>query len=71
MAITEQIQVYVQQLPTASQTEVLDFIEYLLAKAECQEERECSELSLSLALRGTEEDEKATYTTTDLKVTFK
>jgi hypothetical protein len=70
MAITEKIQLYVQQLPSPFQAEVLDFIEYLLAKAERQEDRDWSEVSLRLAMQGMENEETPTYTTADLKVVF-
>jgi hypothetical protein len=74
MAITERIQQYVQRLPAAFQTEVLDFVEYLVAKAERnagrEEERDWSALSLTLAMRGMEDDNIPAYTTADLKVVF-
>ena len=74
MAITERIQQYVQRLPTAFQTEVLDFVEYLVAKAERktgrEEERDWAALSLTLAMRGMEDDNVPAYTTADLKVVF-
>ena len=74
MAITDRIQQYVQRLPTSFQTEVLDFVEYLLAKAEREtgreEERAWSALSLSLAMRGMEDENTPTYTTADLKEVF-
>jgi hypothetical protein len=42
MAVAQQIQESVQRLPATFQAEVLDFVEYLLVKAErealCQEE---------------------------------
>ena len=70
MAIAEKIQLYVQKLPSLFQAEVLDFIEYLLAKAERQEDSDWSELSLTFAMRGMEEEETPTYTPADLKVVF-
>jgi len=74
MVITERIQQYVQRLPTSFQVEVLDFVEYLLAKAEReaarQEEKAWSDLSLSFAMRGMEDENTPTYTTDDLKVVF-
>jgi ribonucleotide reductase beta subunit family protein with ferritin-like domain len=70
MAITEKIQQYVQKLPAAFQAEVLDFVEYLFAKAERQEAREWSDLSLAFAMRGMEDDASPLYTTADLKVIF-
>jgi hypothetical protein len=48
---------------------LLDLIRYLLMKAERQEAREWSSLSLSSAMRGME-DENPLYTLSDLKVMF-
>ena len=63
-----------QRLPTSFQVEVLDFVEYLLAKAEReavrQKEKAWSDLSLSIAMRGMEDEDTPTYTTGDLKVVF-
>ena len=74
MVITERIQRRIQELPASFQTEVLDFVEYLLAKADRetlrQEERDWSSLSLTLAMRGMEDEEAPAYTTSDLKVVF-
>ena len=74
MVITERIQQYVQRLPASFQVQVLDFVEYLLAKAERevvrQEERAWSNLSLSFAMRGMEDEDTPVYTTSDLKVAF-
>ena len=74
MVIAERIQQYVQRLPTSFQVEVLDFVEYLLAKAEReavrQEKEAWSNLSLSFAMRGMEDKDTPTYTTDDLKVVF-
>jgi len=70
MAIVERIQQYVQKLPTSFQAEVLDFVEYLLAKAERREEGDWSDLSLALAMRGMEDENTLIYTSSDLKVVF-
>jgi len=74
MAIIEKIQQYIQRLPASFQSEVLDFVEYLLAKAEREalreEERIWSDLSLASAMRGMEDEETPTYTPSDLKVVF-
>ena len=70
MAITEKIQLYVQKLPSPFQAEALDFIEYLLAKAERREDSDWSELSLTFAMRGMKDEETPTYTSADLKVIF-
>ena len=73
MLIREQIQEYVVKLPASFQAEVLDFVEYLIAKAEreglVEENREWSEFSLASAMRGME-DEETSYTLSDLKVVF-
>ena len=74
MVIVEKIQKHVQRLPAAVQAEVLDFVEYLLLKAERElprrEARDWSGLSLVFALRGMEGEDTPTYTTADLKVVF-
>jgi hypothetical protein len=74
MVLAEKIQQYVERLPAAFQTEVLDFVEYLLTKAEREavrrEERVWSGLSLSSAMRGMEDEDTPTYTLSDLKVEF-
>jgi hypothetical protein len=74
MAIAERIQQCVERLPASFQAEVLDFVEYLLAKAEResvrQEEKAWSNLSLSSAMRSMENEDTPTYTTSDLKAVF-
>jgi Protein of unknown function (DUF2281) len=74
MTITDKIQAGVQKLPTAYQAEVLDFVEYLLAKttrgAREHEESRWSEVSLTLAMRGMEDEDAPQYTTADLKEIF-
>ncbi len=74
MTITEKIQQYIQRLPSSFQAEVLDFVEYLLVKAEREtlrrEARAWSDLSLALAMRGMEDEATPTYTPADLKVVF-
>ncbi len=71
MAITEKIQQHVQKLPASLQAEVLDFVEYLLAKvSKYSEERDWSNLSLAFAMRGMEDEFTPLYTTADLKVVF-
>jgi hypothetical protein len=61
MILSERIQQRVQKLPTSFQTEVLNFVEYLAAKAEReavrQEKRDWSSLSLSSAMRGMEDED--------------
>lgn len=70
MAIADQIQSYVQRLPSTVQAEVLDFVEYLLSKAERREESEWSRLSLALAMEGLEEEDTPDYSSADLKIVF-
>jgi len=70
MSVTEKINQRVQQLPERTQAEVLNFLEYLLAKAERQQarrqEQEWSRQSLSLAMRGMEGGNGPGYTAEDL-----
>ena len=74
MVVTEKIQRYIQKLPTSLQSEVLDYVEYLLAKAENEaghlEEKAWSDLSLNTAMHGMENDADPNYTISDLKVVF-
>jgi len=74
MIITEKIQEYVQRLPAPLQSEVLDFVEYLLSKAERgtarRESETWSNLSLTSAMRGMENEETPAYTIADLKALF-
>ena len=74
MTITDKIQASVQKLPRAYQAEVLDFVEYLLAKTTRrtpeQEESLWSDLSLTSAMRGMEDEDTPQYTKADLKVIF-
>ncbi|GFP19387.1 hypothetical protein HKBW3S42_00844 [Candidatus Hakubella thermalkaliphila] len=69
MTLDQKIYQDVQKLPASFQEEILDFIRYLLMKAERQEAREWSSLSLSSAMSGME-DEEPLYTLADLKVVF-
>ena len=74
MAITDKIQEGVQQLPTALQAEVLDFVQFLLVKTKrgSQEDEDglWSDISRSSAMRGMEGADLPQYTTADLKVRF-
>jgi len=70
MVLAEKIQLYVQKLPSPFQAEVLDFIEYLLAKAERREKNEWTEFSLTLAMRDMEDEGKPEYAAADLKEVF-
>jgi ribonucleotide reductase beta subunit family protein with ferritin-like domain len=70
MAVIDEIQRYVQRLPKSFQAEVLDYVEYLLDKAQREEEKEWSGLSLANAMRGMDAEDTATYSVSDLKVKF-
>ncbi|GIV14664.1 MAG: hypothetical protein KatS3mg022_0099 [Armatimonadota bacterium] len=70
MALDPKLIDYMQRLPESYQEELLDFIRYLLLKAERRELAEWSDLSLESAMRGMEEEETL-YDTADLKVVFK
>jgi len=74
MDIDKEIQGSVQKLPTDMKVEVLDFVEYLLAKIEREtarpEELNWGELSLTLAMRGLEDEDGPEYTRQDLKEDF-
>jgi hypothetical protein len=74
MVITERIQQHIQELPASFQAEVLDFVEYLLTRADREalrrEDKAWSGLSLAFAMRGMEGEAAPTYTASDLKVVF-
>jgi hypothetical protein len=70
MAVIDKIQQYVQRLPKPFQTEVLDYVEYLLNKAKRDEEKDWSDLALVNAMRGMESEETPIYSISDLKVKF-
>ena len=69
MTLDEKIYQYVQKLPRSFQEELLDFVEYLVMKAEQQEQHDWASLSLSSAMRDME-DESISYSLSDLRVTF-
>ena len=73
MTLAERIIQHVKALPESIQAEVLDFVEYLVAKVrmdrESPEDAEWSAFSLSQAMRGLESDHTA-YSTDDLKEAF-
>lgn len=69
MTLDEKIQQYAQKLPRSFQEELFDFVQYLLMKAEQQEKRDWSSLSLSSAMRDME-DESALYSLSDIRVSF-
>lgn len=69
MTLDEKIRQYAQKLPRSFQEELLDFVQYLLMKAEQQEKHEWGNLSLASAMRDLE-DEPVSYHLSDLKVVF-
>jgi hypothetical protein len=69
MTLDEKIHQYVQKLPRSFQEELLDFVEYLVMKAEQQEKQDWESLSLSSAMRDIE-DESVSYSLSDLRVSF-
>lgn len=74
MSLTEKILKHVQEMPESFQVEILSFLEYLelkIKKAQSitNEETDWSELSLSGAMRGMEE-ESGPYSLNDLKERF-
>jgi len=74
MAVADKIYQDVQKLPERLQSEVLDFVEYLLLKVEREtwpeEKRAWSDLSLALAMRDMVQEETPDYTTDDLRMIF-
>jgi hypothetical protein len=71
MGVAEKVQHYVEQLPPPLQAEALDFVEYLVAKAEHEEAKNWSELSLTSAMRGVEDETDTAYEMSDLKELFR
>ncbi len=69
MTLDEKIRRDAQKLPYSFQEELLDFVQYLLMKAEQQEKQDWASLSLSSAMRDVE-DEPALYNTSDIRVSF-
>lgn len=74
MMVVERIFDSVQKLPEPFQMEVLDFIEYLLMKAQRDaaegDEYTWASMSLDLAMRGMEDEDMPKYTMADLKEEF-
>jgi hypothetical protein len=72
--IPEKLQQCLERLPVSLQAEVLDFVEYLLAKAERrsaqEDDKAWSQLSLNAAMRGMENETEPAYTDADLIETF-
>lgn len=74
MSVTERIYEEVKKLPEPLQAEVLDFVQYLASKIERESRPEnelaSASLSLSLAMRGMEDEDSPSYSTHDLKEAF-
>jgi len=69
MTLDEKIYQYARKLPCSFQEELLDFVQYLLMKAEQQEKQDWASLSLSAAMRDIE-DEPDLYSMSDIRVAF-
>lgn len=74
MTTVEKIAQHVQVLPEPVQQEVLDFVEFLKSRRQLPKDRDedavWTELSLTSAMRGME-DEESPYTLTDIKESFR
>ena len=69
MGVAEKIVENILTLPESRQMEVLDFVEYLKLKTEKEEKIAWSNLSISSAMRGME-NEESPYSLADLRETF-
>jgi len=69
MVMSQKIQSFIEKLPLAYEEEVIDFLAYLLAKAEREENQEWSKISITYAMRDME-DEPSDYSVADLKVVY-
>jgi hypothetical protein len=69
MTLDEKIYRYVQKLPRSFQEELLDYVEYLVMKADQEEKRDWDSISLSSAMRGMEDD-TVSYSLSDLRESF-
>ncbi len=69
MVMNQTIQNYIEKLPASYQETVVDFLAFLLSKAEREQDVEWSNLSLTYAMRDME-DEPSEYTLDDLKVRY-
>jgi hypothetical protein len=68
MVLNEKIQECIRKLPESLQEEMLDYLEFLLVKAQ-RENNDWSSLALASALRGMQ-NEPDIYTLSDLKVKY-
>ncbi len=74
MRVSERIYEEVKKLPEPLQSEVLDFVQYLASRVELEStldnELTAAGVSLSLAMRGMEDEETPSYSSQDLRETF-
>jgi hypothetical protein len=74
MRVSERVYEEVKKLPEPLQAEVLDFVQYLASKMERESTPEnelaSASLSLSLAMRGMEDEDTPSYSTNDLRQAF-
>lgn len=74
MAVSDRIHEEVKKLPELLQTEVLDFVQYLALKMQresaSEDEFAATGLSLSLAMRGMDDEDTPSYSTQDLREAF-
>lgn len=73
MPVSDKIHENVRKLPESLQTEVLDFVEFLLLKVERESDSRrdnWTDLSLTLAMREMEDEDSPTYTRDDLREIF-
>ena len=74
MRVSERIYEAVKKLPEPLQAEVLDFVHTLASKTERQgtpeNELTSASLSLSLAMRGMEDEDTPSYSINDLREAF-
>ncbi|MBV6402406.1 MAG: hypothetical protein CNIPEHKO_02717 [Anaerolineales bacterium] len=70
MVMNQTIQNYIEKLPASYQETVVDFLAFLLSKAEREQDVEWSNISLTYAMRDME-DEPSEYSIADLKVAYK
>lgn len=69
MVMNQTIQNYIEKLPASYQEVVVDFLAFLLSKAEREQDVEWSNISLTYAMRDME-DEPSEYSVADLKVAY-
>jgi len=74
MTVSDRIHEEVKKLPELLQAEVLDFVQYLALKMQresaSEDEFAATSLSLSLAMRGMEDEDTPSYSPQDLREAF-